>query len=105
MTYSKGGRPIDTPKFSDVEIDKLNPFKFPKHLEIGFSHLLDVISIQRQDDFPLNAGQINFHWTTAWETHEESMNAQDTTSFSTTELIKCHASRESLTTSLSPHII
>lgn len=45
MTYSKGGRSIDTPKFSDIEIDKLNPFKFPEHLEIVYSHLLDVISI------------------------------------------------------------
>lgn len=47
MTYNKGGRSADTPKFSDVERDKLNPFKFPEHLEIVYSHLLDVISIQR----------------------------------------------------------
>lgn len=61
MTYSKGGRPINTPKFSDVEKDKLNPFNFPEHLEIVYSHLLDVISIQRQDGFPLNTGQVNIH--------------------------------------------
>lgn len=52
MTYSKGGKSIDTPKFSDIEIDKLNPFKFPEHLEIVYSHLLEVISIQRRRLFP-----------------------------------------------------
>lgn len=47
MTYSKGEGSVDTPKFSEADIDKLNPFKFPEHLEIVYSHLLDVISIQR----------------------------------------------------------
>lgn len=52
------------------------------------SHLLDVISIQRQDNFLPTTGQVNFRWSTATGTYQESMNAQDTTALSTAELIK-----------------
>lgn len=43
MTCSKGGC-ADTPEFSDVEIDKLNPFKFPEYLEIVSSIRCDLHS-------------------------------------------------------------
>lgn len=55
---------------------------------MAYSHLLDVISIQSQDNFLPTTGQVNFRWSTATGTYQESMNAQDTTALSTAELIK-----------------